>query len=79
MKTTFCLAVTLAAAAGVLAADKPLVPSAAPRLPVKEVTVFKDGHAYLAHDNEVGRITWKLALEPGKPVEVSHAWHYYWR
>ena len=29
--------------------------------------------------NSVGRITWKLELPPGKPVEVNYAWHYYWR
>ena len=29
--------------------------------------------------NGVGRITWKLDLPPGKPVEVNYAWHYYWR
>ena len=31
------------------------------------------------HVNGVGRVTWKLTLEPGKPVEVGYAWHYYWR
>ena len=31
------------------------------------------------HVNGVGRITWKLKLEPGKPEEVNYAWHYYWR
>ena len=29
--------------------------------------------------NGVGRVTWKLTLELGKPVEVGYAWHYYWR
>jgi hypothetical protein len=31
------------------------------------------------HVNGVGRITWKLKLEPGKPEEVNYTWHYYWR
>jgi hypothetical protein len=30
------------------------------------------------HVNGVGRVTWKLTLEPGKPVELGYAWHYYW-
>jgi len=29
--------------------------------------------------NGVGRITWKLKLEPGEPEEVHYTWHYYWR
>jgi hypothetical protein len=29
--------------------------------------------------NGVGRVTWKITLEPGKPVELGYAWHYYWR
>jgi hypothetical protein len=32
-----------------------------------------------SHFNGVGRITWKVALEPGKPVDLDYAWHYYWR
>ena len=31
------------------------------------------------HVNTVGRITWKLELTPGKPVEVNYEWHYFWR
>lgn len=31
------------------------------------------------HVNGVGRVTWKLTLEQGKPVEVGYGWHYYWR
>ena len=31
------------------------------------------------HFNGVGRITWKVNLEPDKPVELGYAWHYYWR
>jgi len=31
------------------------------------------------HFNGVGRITWKLKLEPGKSVDLHYAWHYYWR
>ena len=29
--------------------------------------------------NGVGRITWKVSLEPGQGVELGYAWHYYWR
>ncbi len=29
--------------------------------------------------NGVGRATWNVKLEPGKPVELGYAWHYYWR
>jgi hypothetical protein len=31
------------------------------------------------HVNGMGRVTWKLTLDPDKPVEVGYAWHYYWR
>jgi hypothetical protein len=31
------------------------------------------------HFNGIGRVTWNVKLEPGKPVDVSYAWHYYWR
>lgn len=31
------------------------------------------------HVNGVGRVTWKLTLEPGKPLEIGYGWHYYWR
>ena len=30
------------------------------------------------HINGVGRITWKLKLEPGKPVDLGYGWHYFW-
>jgi hypothetical protein len=29
--------------------------------------------------NGVGRVTWNATLEPGKPVDLKYAWHYYWR
>ncbi len=29
--------------------------------------------------NGVGRIRWKVRLEPGKNTELNYAWHYYWR
>ena len=29
--------------------------------------------------NSVGRITWRVTLEPGKPVDLGYSWHYYWR
>lgn len=31
------------------------------------------------HLNGVGRFTWNLKLEPGKEVELSYQWHYFWR
>ena len=31
------------------------------------------------HFNGVGRITWKITLEPEKPVDLGYTWHYYWR
>lgn len=29
--------------------------------------------------NQVGRISWKLKLEPGKSVSLEYVWHYFWR
>jgi hypothetical protein len=31
------------------------------------------------HFNGIDRITWTLALEPGKRAELKYAWHYFWR
>lgn len=31
------------------------------------------------HFNGVGRVTWKVTLEPDKPVDLGYTWHYYWR
>lgn len=31
------------------------------------------------HFNGVGRITWTVGLEPGKPLDLSYSWNYYWR
>lgn len=31
------------------------------------------------HFNGVGRITWTVNLEPGKPVDLAYTWHYFWR
>jgi len=31
------------------------------------------------HFNGVGRVTWKLTLEPTKSVELGYTWHYFWR
>ncbi|MEZ0263653.1 MAG: hypothetical protein ACAI43_02910, partial [Phycisphaerae bacterium] len=28
--------------------------------------------------NGVGRVTWNVTLEPGKPAELGYAWHYFW-
>ena len=30
------------------------------------------------HFNGVGRITWKVKLEPGKSSELGYTWHYFW-
>jgi hypothetical protein len=30
------------------------------------------------HINGVGRITWKINLEPGQPVDLGYGWHYFW-
>ncbi|MDY6914465.1 MAG: hypothetical protein SVT52_08435 [Planctomycetota bacterium] len=29
--------------------------------------------------NGVGKISWKVRLDPGKKAELSYAWHYFWR
>jgi len=31
------------------------------------------------HFNGVGRINWKIRIEPGKSVELGYTWHYFWR
>ncbi len=31
------------------------------------------------HFNGVGRIVWKLKLDPGENVELGYTWNYYWR
>jgi len=31
------------------------------------------------HFNGVGKIEWKLKLEPGKAMELNYTWNYYWR
>lgn len=30
------------------------------------------------HVNGVGRVSWELKLEPGKPFEIGYKWHYFW-
>jgi hypothetical protein len=32
-----------------------------------------------SHFNGVGRINWKVRLEPGKSADLNYAWHYFWR
>jgi hypothetical protein len=32
-----------------------------------------------AHLNGVGRITWKIRIEPGKSADLGYTWHYFWR
>jgi hypothetical protein len=60
-----------------------------------KVNVFEDGSfvagsaprwwrwynfpSWWAHFNGVGRITWKIRIEPGKSVDLGYAWHYFWR
>ncbi len=29
------------------------------------------------HFNGIGRIRWNVRLEPGKPVDLGYAWHYF--
>jgi hypothetical protein len=31
------------------------------------------------HFNGVGRIAWKVRIEPGASVELGYTWHYFWR
>ena len=52
----------LALAAGQFAVSDPLLAEVPPRLPVKEVSVFKDGHAFVVHEGRLpvdgqGRVT----------------------
>lgn len=35
--------------------------------------------AWWNHFNGMGKITWKLKLEPGKSVALDYDWHYFWR
>jgi len=32
-----------------------------------------------SHFNGVGRITWNQKIEPGKTVDLTYDWHYFWR
>jgi hypothetical protein len=34
---------------------------------------------WMWHFNGVGRITWTVTLEPGKAVDLTYGWNYYWR
>ncbi len=31
------------------------------------------------HINGIGRVTWKIKLEPKTPVELKYSWHYFWQ
>jgi hypothetical protein len=31
------------------------------------------------HLNPVSRLSWKVTLEPGKPLDLGYSWHYFWR
>jgi hypothetical protein len=32
-----------------------------------------------SHVNGVGKISWKVSLEPGHSLDLEYAWHYYWQ
>jgi hypothetical protein len=32
-----------------------------------------------SHVNGIGRITWKVKLEPKQPVDLAYEWHYFWQ
>jgi hypothetical protein len=62
---------------------------------VAKVNVFEDGSYmagdsprwwrwynwpnWWPHFNGVGRINWKLRIEPGKSADLGYTWHYFWR
>lgn len=31
------------------------------------------------HINGIGRLTWKIKLEPKQPAELNYTWHYFWQ
>jgi len=31
------------------------------------------------HFNGIGQVTWKMPLKPGKKIELTYNWHYFWR
>jgi hypothetical protein len=35
--------------------------------------------SWWSYFNGVGRVTWKVKLEPGAKVELPYEWHYFWR
>lgn len=50
--------------------------------PARGVPPWWSGYAWPAwwhHVNGIGRISWKVRLEPGKDVALGYRWHYYWR
>ena len=62
---------------------------------VAKVNVFEDGGNMVgdspawwrwyqwpnwwSHVNGVGRINWKIRIEPGKSTALKYTWHYFWR
>lgn len=42
-------------------------------------TSYYNWPSWWAHFNGVGRITWKMTLEPGKGADLNYTWHYFWR
>jgi hypothetical protein len=54
---------------------------------ITKVSVFEDAGnnpsrgypEWWRHFNGMGRITWKVRLEPKKEVDLGYKWHYFWR
>ncbi len=64
-RTLICLAVLVCVIAGPLYAEKAAPLGALGRMPVKEVTVFKDGHAFVLHQG-------KLPVDEGGNVRMDY-------
>ena len=65
LRTLFSLIAIFACAASIAAADDALRCSALTRMPVREVTVFKDGHALMVHAG-------KMPVEPSGDVLMDY-------
>jgi len=35
--------------------------------------------SWWSYFNGVGRVTWKLSIDPGRSTELHYEWHYFWR
>lgn len=40
---------------------------------------YGDWSSWWSQVNGIGRITWKVRLEPRKEIELPYTWHYFWR